>query len=475
MSSINTNIPSLVAGRILSNNQAMMNRTLQRLSTGLRINRGADDPAGLIGSETLRSEKAAISAAIDNAGRADNMLNVAEGSLGEVSSLLINLEGLVDKSSSTSGLSAEELAANQQQIDSILSTIDRIATTTSFAGSKMLDGTLDYTTSAVGTSAISDLTVNSSRVMGNGFRTVVVNVTTSAQTGQLTYTLAAGSGINGSVSVNLTGVNGTESFTFASGSKLSAIKAVINSAKDSTGVSAFVSGAIMNLNSTSYGADQFVKIEAVSGTFIAAEGASSTDSGVDAVVTVNGVTANTKGLQATVRTAALDIDVTLKASYGGALTDTPKTFYVTGGGAKFNVTPDVTPAGQVAVGLRSIKTTDLGSSVLGRLSTLGSGQTNQLTSDNFATAQKIVRLAAGQIANMRGRIGATQQTTIASTINSLKVAYENVSAAEGAIRDTNFAEETSSLTRSQILVQAATSTLQMANSTPQNILTLLRG
>ncbi|MGB9624779.1 MAG: flagellin [Phycisphaerae bacterium] len=475
MSTINTNIPSLVAARVLTTNSASMNRTLQRLSTGLRINRGSDDPAGLIGSETLRGEKTAIMAAIDNAGRADNMINVAEGGLQEVSSLLVSLENLVDRSASESGLSAEELAANQQQIDSILSTIDRIATTTTFAGTRLLDGSLDYTTSAVGTSAISDLTINSARLAGSGYRAVVINVTTSAQTGALNYKLASGSGIGGNRSISISGSKGTETFTFASGSSLTSIKSMINSFRDATGVSASVSGAVLKLRSVKYGADEFVKVEALSGgDFIATEGSSTTDYGVDAVVTINGQTANTKGLQASVRSSGLDVDVTLTAAFAGALTNKPKTFYITAGGAKFNITPDVSAANQVAVGIRSIKTADLGDSVSGRLSTLGSGQTNQLTSGNYATAQEIVRLASEQVATLRGRLGATQQTTIASTINSLKVAYENVSAAEGAIRDTDFAEETSNLTRSQILVQAATSTLQLANQAPQNILALLR-
>jgi flagellin len=474
MSTINTNIPSLVAARVLTTNSASMNRTLQRLSTGLRINRGSDDPAGLIGSETLRGEKTAITAAIDNAGRADNMINVAEGGLQEVSSLLVSLENLVDRSASESGLSAEELAANQQQIDSILSTIDRIATTTTFAGTRLLDGSLDYTTSGVSTSAISDLTINSARLAGSGYRAVVINVTTSAQTGTLTYKLTSGSGIDGSRSISISGSKGTETFTFASGSSLTDIKKMINSFSDATGVSASVSGATLILNSMKYGADEFVKVEALSGDFIATEGTSKTDYGVDAEVTINGQTANTKGLQASVRSSGLDVDVTLKAAFAGALTNVPKTFYITAGGAKFNITPDVSAANQVAVGIRSIKTADLGDSVTGRLSSLGSGQTNQLTSGNYATAQEIVRLASEQVATLRGRLGATQQTTIASTINSLKVAYENVSAAEGAIRDTDFAQETSNLTRSQILVQAATSTLQLANQAPQNILALLR-
>jgi flagellin len=475
MSTINTNIPSLVAARVLTTNSASMNRMLQRLSTGLRINSGSDDPAGLIGSEALRAEKTAISAAIDNAGRADNMISVAEGSLQEVSNLLISLEDLVDRSASESGLSAEELAANQQQIDSILGTIDRIAATSTFAGSKLLDGSLDYTTSGVGTSAISDLTINAARLIGSGTRAVVINVTTSAQTGALQYTLAAGSGLNGSRSISISGSKGTETFTFASGSSLASIKSMVNNFKDATGVSASVSGAVLKLNSVKYGEDEFVKVEALSGgDFIATLGSSSTDNGVDAVVTINGQTANTKGLQASVRSSALDVDVTLTAAFGGALTNTPKTFYVTAGGAKFNITPDVSAAGQVDLGIRSIKTADLGDSVAGRLSSLGSGQTNQVTSGNFSAAQEIVRLASEQVATLRGRLGAMQQTTLASTINSLKVAYENVTAAEGAIRDADFAEETSNLTRSQILVQAGTATLRMANQAPQNILALLQ-
>ncbi len=476
MSSINTNVPSLIAGRALNANQTLLNRTLQRLSTGYRINQGSDDPAGLIASEAMRAEKGALNAAMENASRADKVLSVAEGALQEVSALLINLEDLVDRSASQSGISDSELAANQQQIDSILATINRISSTTTFGGKKLLDGTLAYTTSAVGTSAIADLRINSARIANNGYRTVVVNVTTSAQTGELRYTLSAGSGLNGSRTISVAGSKGTDFFTFASGTKLSAIAAAINQSSSLTNVSATVSGAVVRLKSKGYGSDEFVTVQAMSGgAFIAALGTSTTDKGVDAVVTVNGQTATTKGLKATVRSAVLDAEITLTAAYGGGVTGTPKTFYITGGGAKFNITPDLSTAGQVDVGLDSIATSSLGTAATGRLSTLGSGQANQLTSKNFSTAQSIVRTAAEQVATLRGRIGAIQQTTLASTVNSLKVSYENVSSAESAIRDTDFAKETSTLTRAQILVQSAMSTLQLSNAAPQSILTLLRG
>ena len=90
MSSINTNVSSMLARRVLGQQQSMMTQTLERLSTGVSINRGSDNPAGLIASESLRAEKAAINAAIGNAERAEQMVNIAEGGLQEINNLLDN-------------------------------------------------------------------------------------------------------------------------------------------------------------------------------------------------------------------------------------------------------------------------------------------------------------------------------------------------------------------------------------------------
>ena len=144
MSRINTNVSSLIAQRTLGSQNMGLNKSLQRLSTGLAINRGADDPAGLIASENLRSEKAAINSAINNAERAEQVVNVAEGGLQEVSNLLVELQSLVSSTANEAGVSDEEKDANQLQIDSILQTIDRIANATEFQGEKLLNGNFDY-------------------------------------------------------------------------------------------------------------------------------------------------------------------------------------------------------------------------------------------------------------------------------------------------------------------------------------------
>src|SRR5919112_4883034 len=164
MSRINTNVSSLIGQRVLRRNTDAVNTSLQRLSTGLKINSGADNPAGLIASENLRAEKAGILQAIDNAERASNIIGTAEGGLTEVSSLLTELQALVSQSANTGGLSQEEKAANQLQVDSILGTINRIAGSTAFQGAKLLNGNYAYATSGVVASAFTTMQINAARL-----------------------------------------------------------------------------------------------------------------------------------------------------------------------------------------------------------------------------------------------------------------------------------------------------------------------
>src|SRR4051812_35841189 len=180
MSRINTNVQSLIAQRTLTQNNSNLSQSLERLSTGLRINRGKDDPAGLIASQRLDAEAKSISAAISNANRADQVVNIAEGGLNEVSGLLTELQGLVTNTANTAGLSDDEKKANQLQIDSILQTIDRVSAATSFQGKRLLNGTLDYQTSSVA-AGVTSYKVNGAKLSNGGSLAVQAIVTKSAQ------------------------------------------------------------------------------------------------------------------------------------------------------------------------------------------------------------------------------------------------------------------------------------------------------
>src|SRR3989440_12297989 len=188
MSRINTNIASLAAITQLTRNQNDLATHLQRLSSGLKINSGKDAPAGLIASEPLRSEIAGINQALDNSQRAGNVINTAEGALGEVAAMLLQVQSLTNQAANTGALSPDEIKANQLQVDAILNSINRISNTTQFNGVKLLNGSLDYTTSGVTSTAIDTLQLNSAKLPDNGKVTITVEVTGSAQLGELDFT-----------------------------------------------------------------------------------------------------------------------------------------------------------------------------------------------------------------------------------------------------------------------------------------------
>lgn len=492
MSRINTNVASMIAQRTLGAQNRGLTTSLERLSTGLRVNRGKDDPAGLIASENLRAEKSALSAAIGNAQRAEQVINVAEGGLQEISNLLVELQSLVGQSANEAGVSAEEKEANQLQIDSILQTIDRISNSTSFQGSKLLNGNFDYTTSNVSAN-ITDVTVNSARLSdaSGSFLNVSVDVLTSAQKGEVYLSTGASlvNGNGGSISLEVTGTKGVQQFTFASGTSQANIIAAINTFKDAIGVSAAQNGttaARVELRSTTFGSEAFVRVKELegattggAGSIIFAVDTAGTgvedykDFGRDATVLINGVQATTNGLSARVATDGFDVSVSLGGSTALNVNGASTTFQVSGGGADFNLSPKVNLAGKVSLGIETTTTGNLGDASEGFLSALKSGGTGNVVNGDLTKSQLIIEGAIKQVSSLRGRLGAFQKNTVGSTINSLNISLENTAAAESQIRDTDFASETASLTRAQILSQAATQALALANSQPQSVLSLL--
>ncbi|MFM7132804.1 MAG: flagellin [Planctomycetota bacterium] len=486
MSRINQNIPSLIAQRVLANQNKGLASSLQRLSTGLRINRGADDPAGLIASENLRAEKTAINSAISNSQRAEQVVNVAEGGLQEVSNMLVELQGLVGATANEAGVSQEERDANQLQIDSILQTIDRIANATSFQGTKLLNGNFDYTVSGQATS-LTDVTINAAKLSDSGAaRAVSVTVMQSAQTGAVYLSTGAtfGNGGSGEVSFEITGTKGVQQFTFASGTSQANILAAINSFTDALGVSAVAhaSGRVQ-INSTDYGADAFVRVKELSNQgstdfiFDAATGGSAVsdlkDYGRNATVLINGTSATTDGLTARVSSDGFDVSISIDGTSGLNAAGQSTTFYITGGGANFNLAPSVNLAGKVSLGIETVTTGNLGGSSVGFLSDLKSGGSANVQNGDLSKAQEVISSAIKQVSSLRGRLGAFQKNVVGATISSLGVALENTTAAESTIRDTDFALETAGLTRAQILSQAATQSLALANSAPQQVLSLI--
>ena len=474
MARINTNVASLTAQRGLQKSQKQLGETLQRLSSGLRINRGADDPAGLIASETLRSEISGINQAIDNSSRASNVIATAEGSLQEVASLLLNIKSLVVQAANSGALSPDEVKANQIQVDSAVESITRISDTTTFAGLHLINGSLDYITSGVDNTAINALHIAQANFGTNPNIPVQINVITSAQTAELQF---RASSVTSTVTLEVTGNDGTTALTFVSGTQASAIAYAVNRITDSTGVEA----ALLNpANATSgivfkshgYGSRQFVAVHAQSGSFTATDNQGNTRDrvvGRDAVATVNGALTVGDGLALKANTTGLDVELNIDPNFGQGQTS----FAITGGGALVQLGAQVVSNQQVNVGIQSVAASKLGDNDIGFLNSIVTGGSASLVSGNDRQASLIIERAIRQVAILRGRLGAFEKNTLQTNTNSLGVALENVTSSESSIRDADFASETAALTRAQVLTQAGTSVLATANSTPQNVLALL--
>jgi flagellin len=583
MSRINTNVSSLIAQKTLGRSNAQLQQALSRLSSGLRINTGKDDPAGLIASENLRRDITSVERAISNTERANQLISTADAALGQISNLLIDIRGLVVEAANSGVLSDEQIAANQLQVDSSLEAIDRIAQVTTFQGRKLLDGSLDFTTTyTAGAASVVDLKIDQANLGTAGSINVAVDITAAAARAEITTTVptsaaavaatttfafgdtasitvtaaTAGAALNGvqvnfvssaavtagaavasyddtnnqinvflngatakaviataidgladftsvdggggvgfvvgdgygvkgttaggvdaitgildDLVVRISGSTGSEVFAFGSGASGTAIRDAINLVSDATGVTAAYAGTTLTLNSSEYGSDGLVDVEVISegalGTF---ESSLSTnrDTGSDIVATVNGYEASGDANTLSINTATLDFSLTVS---NGSSTDVA--FSITGGGAVFQLGPNVVSNNQVRFGIESVNTGSLGG-VNGRLYELRSGNGKTLALDATGAAN-IVDEVVTKVTQLRGRLGAFQRTTLETNIGSLRDTVTNLTDAESSIRDADFAAETAQLTRAQILVQSGTAVLQIANQNPQNVLALLRG
>ncbi len=493
MARINTNVSSLISQNNLRRSSDDLAVRLTRLSTGLRINRGADDPAGLIVSERLRSEIRGIDAAIDNSERASSVIAISEGYLAEVADLLNSVKSLVVKAANTGGASQEEIDANQLEIDSAIESITRISNTASFAGLQLLNGSLSYLTSGVQPSDITGLDVQSVQFGAASNVAVSVEVVSSAQVGSL-FLSGNRPGFTGvlesGVTLELAGRLGVQSLTFVAGAQLSAVVAGVNLLSDTTGVSATLvdptdqsSGLIFT--SRTFGSDAFVSVRKLGqgGNFFSTydqQGGNSVqrDEGRDVTAIVNGAVATGDGLKVGLNSPTLALSLDLTQAFGTTVSGTPSTFRITGGGATFQLGPTVTATQQTGIGIKSIAASRIGGTDLGGvryyLDSLKSGQTNSVVSGSTSAASEVLETAIIEVSVMRGRLGAFERNTVQTNVNSLQIGRENITSSESKIRDADFAAETAALTRAQILQQAGTSVLATANSTAQSILRLLQ-
>lgn len=459
------NVNTLSLLNILNKTSEAQSDSLTKLSTGFKINKGSDDPAGLIAVKSLTAELTAVDAAITNGQRANSVLDVADSSLGEIGNLLSEIETLAAQSTSSGGLSAAEISANQAQIDNAIDAINRIVQTTTFNGKRLLDGQQGIRSTASSPTLVTDVKLFS-RPTSNSSQSFAVNVeaagtVASATVANLTSISAA--------EFTVTGTAGTATITVADSDSITDIRDKVIAAASETGVSASVSGTELHIQSREYGSDAFVGSTFISGDTDFAGGVQQT-TGTDAQVTVNGQKAFVDGLRVSFNSNGTSGEFSLTDA-GNVTAGSVGTLNIAGGGLTFQL--GTASNTQATVGVNSIFAHELGDSNTGFLSELKSGGSNDL-STNANNAVLIAKSAINQVATQRGRIGGFQKFQVETSINSLNATKLSLESARSLINDVDFAVETAELSRQNTLLQSSISLLGVAGQQTSQVLALLR-
>jgi len=497
---INTNIASLNAQRNLNSSQGALGTSLQRLSSGLRINSAKDDAAGLAISERFTSQVRGNNQAARNANDGISLAQTAEGGLSTAGDLLQRIRELAVQSANGSN-SASDRKSIQNEVSALSSELDRVATSTQFNGQNVLDGSLTNTQFQVG--ANSNQTINigvqsakASDLGNNTIRPVDTTTSLSQATATATNLLTADE------TLTINSGNGVTSTVIAKTSDSArAVADKVNALSSTSGVSAQAKTSAtlqyIGTDATGVVADGPIQFDLKSSNSNAVTITASVKNGdlaavaqaINAQSGTTNVTASVKIDQTTgLKELQLDnatgddIHITPGANNGGLANALVRGADV--GGVASTATVALTSA-DITIGGRVEFSSDSGFSITGSAVIAGNATGVGSNLDNVSSldvstvdgsnkALLTIDAALNQINSNRAALGAIQNR-FASTISNLQTTTENLSASRSRIQDTDFAAETASLTRGQILQQAGTAILAQANSLPNGVLSLLRG
>ena len=472
---INTNLASLNAQRNLSTSQSSLATSLQRLSSGLRINGAKDDAAGLAIADRLTSQINGSTQAARNANDGISLAQTAEGDLNQIGSNLQRIRELAVQSANGSN-SATDRASLQNEVVQLRQEIDRVAANSSFNGVKLLDGSFNNQTFQVGANnttndkiTISSISSSRTSSLGVSYSAAVAGTVTTSSNLSAGDLSINGVAVNASVAGNQNGQTAKSAYSIAQ---------AINSS--STGVTATAGAATVTgsaATATAVAAGDLT-INGVSvGSFAA--GGSVTAQGDNAAAAINlvsaasGVTAtNSAG---TLTLTAADGREILLATSGSGASGTGLTAATTEGKISLSINGSSSTNSNITVGGANPGYAGLAA---GTTAGLQGGQAISVIDVSSAAgagnALASVDSALAAVNSSRASLGA-YQNRFTSAVNTLQTTTENLSASRSRIQDADFAAETASLTRGQILQQAGTAILAQANSLPNGVLALLRG
>ena len=497
---INTNISSLTAQRNLGASQSSLNTSIQRLSSGLRINSAKDDAAGLAISERFTSQIRGLNQAARNANDGISLSQVAEGAMSSASAILQRVRELAVQSANASNSAGDRQALNQE-VTQLVAELDRISQTTEFNGQRILDGTFGTAQFQVGANAGQTIVAATANMRTSVYGNNQVQASgQGAVNGASGATWAAFSasgtsaygGTSGTITIN--GYLGTSTVNVASGAIDTAkeIASEINLKSGSTGVTATARTEI-ELNTFSAGSYTLnVYSDNSTAQTVSFNVASSTTDGLAEAVSAFNQQSSKTGVTASLNSAGTGIRLTnaTGTAIGIEVTALPSSGSLTfakvdeAGTVETGVAVDATnnkAIGQGYITLDSQKSfSAVASAAIGIVGTTAVASTLNKVADldvstftKASDALKTVDSAIAFISGERAKLGALQ-SRFETAISALQISAENLSASRGRIMDADFAAETSNLSRTQILQQAGTAMVAQANQIPQGVLALLK-
>lgn len=474
--SLINNTAALNAGNNLTKTNSMLGKSLERLSSGLKVNRGADGPAALVISEKQRAQITGLKTAIDNTNKAVSLVQTGEGAMNEINSLLGKARGLALDSANGGVNDTDSYAANQAELNNIVSTVNNIANQTQFGKKKLLDGSGDsqaLTTSTAGASftgrAGAALTASS----------YTFNVTTAAketqQTGTTNFSVTAGGNfriVTGGKTIDTGLVIGDTSATAASKINAALSGAGVTNIQATDGFNGANTGKLY-LTATDFTTDFTTSAQGGLTNGAVTDFAYGAGTHTNAVVGYTDSTGNAVSVTGTGN----------KVDFGGELNGVSLTLGQSGtsinsiGGA-VAASPGQAFVFQIGANQNQTASINFRSMLAGGLGVVGSNNLSNIKVDsatNAQTALASIDQAISDVANTRGSLGAFQANTLEVNANNLRVGLENTTAAESTIRDTDFATEIANFTKQQTLMQAGSTVLGNANQITQLVSGLLRG
>ncbi|MGA0770011.1 MAG: flagellin [bacterium] len=510
---VNTNVSAINTHRNLTINNTEQSKSMERLSSGMKINRGADGPASLVISERLRSQTAGLKQAIDNSEAGISLVQTAEAALDEVSSALITARQLAVHAANEAVNDDVMLRADQQEIDNILATVNRIAQNTQYGTKTLLDGSKGAT--GVVSGANLEFVGATQDTQSSGATGYEVSLTQAARRAQMAGTVALTNDI----------IDRGEQLTITEGSKTVNFKTIkgetvennlnaLNAAIKEAGLNVELMRApesetdanasqLISLRHKEFGSEYSFKVSSTTQGLLSSKGdvydtiANGLDvageingeeaTGKGQVLTGNVGNANTDGLAIRYSGEALpgqpnppDVPASLEPAVQLAERDLGNLTSINAGTVTLAQNSLVFQIGSNAaqtssLALRNMRTNSLGTgveNVSGFQSLADIDVTNAIQAQD---SMRVLDRALEEVSSTRGEIGAFQKNNLESNLNYLRIAHENVMSSESVIRDADMAEEMTKFTRNQIMVESSTAMLAQANSRSQSVLRLLNG